>query len=566
VKKEILELFCGPIPENYSPVNTKDNNFIFLNDPNFDPLNLFDFFGRVVTVNSFQECAHYVSGGWEPSKVTIFDIIIPIIFVLTVIFLIIISIRFKIIFKIIKFINTDSLFFKAFKRNILENKKIKMFSLSSLFLTQHFFLFSYVKAKAVSIPPFIDEYVSLTSNVNFFKALDFNAGILGGAYSVYLTSGPISAVGSVISWNITNNIYIGRVSNFYWILSLQFLFTLLFYRYYKQNITFQLFFNGVFIILIPWWLGSLYSIGEIASVVIFGNSIFLYEKNQKLSMIFFAISIFYGKFLTFLPFLGFYITKMILNKDIKKILHEISYFLIPTSVWFLLIQLNYDSGNLFDYFVDQYRLIIDHPGSGVDSINRGNSQSISYILNETEVSKWSVYDRYRNSIIPLMLCLIIFKNRAKIDSKFINISYPIIFSILIPYVWFWILNSNKWIRYSQQFSVIVTMTLFYFIFSNIDFAKFDYFVLIAMLGLFIDNSKILILTIIALSVITLLIYKKNISFKIIKILFVLIVTIDIAIPYFTNSKIIDLSNDLQECKTSLVGKQCQDAYFRVLKK
>jgi len=68
VKKEILELFCGPISENYSPVNTKDNNFIFLNDPNFDPLNLFDFFGRVVTVNSFQECAHMVPVEGSPLK------------------------------------------------------------------------------------------------------------------------------------------------------------------------------------------------------------------------------------------------------------------------------------------------------------------------------------------------------------------------------------------------------------------------------------------------------------------------------------------------------------------
>lgn len=73
-------------------------------------------------------------------------------------------------------------------------------------LFQHFFIFDYVRTKSVSITSFIDEYVVLTSNVNFYKNLDFNAGeFLGGSYSVYLTSGPISAIGSVISWNITNN-------------------------------------------------------------------------------------------------------------------------------------------------------------------------------------------------------------------------------------------------------------------------------------------------------------------------------------------------------------------------
>lgn len=46
---------------------------------------------------------------------------------------------------------------------------------------------------------FIDEYVSLTSNIKFFKNLDYTAGeFLGGSYSIYLTSGPLSAIGSVI--------------------------------------------------------------------------------------------------------------------------------------------------------------------------------------------------------------------------------------------------------------------------------------------------------------------------------------------------------------------------------
>ena len=566
MKKEIVELFCGPIPENYSPVNTEDNSYVFLNDPNFDSLNLFDFFGRVVTVNSFEECAHYVSGGWEPFKVTIFDIITPIIFVLAVVVLVIISIRFNIIYKIKKLIDANNLFLKAFKQNVLENKKIQIFSLISLFLAQHFFLFSYVKAKAVSIPPFIDEYVSLTSNVNFFKALDFNAGILGGSYNVYLTSGPVSAVGGVISWILTNNFYIARISNFYWIFILQFFFSLLLYKEHKHNLANKLMFNGIFIVLIPWWLGSLYSIGEIASMIIFGNAIFLYEKNKKLSMAMFAISIFYGKLLTLLPFIGFYGTKILVNRDIRKSLHEMSYFLIPTSLWFLLIQINYSSGDLLDYFIDQYNFIINHPGSGIDSIDSKYSNTISYILTQTEVRNWSTYDIYRISLIPILQCLLIIKNRVKIDAQFKNISYPLIFSILLPFIWFWVFNSNKWIRYSQHFSIIVLITLFYLIFSNIEFGKFDYFVMTAMLSLFIDNSKYLILILIACSFFVLVMYDQNISFKIVQMLFILIVTIDIAVPYFTNSNSIDLYNNIQECEASLIGIQCQDAYFRDLKK
>ena len=36
------------------------------------------FFGRAATVNSFTECFYYVELGFEPDKITIFDILIPI--------------------------------------------------------------------------------------------------------------------------------------------------------------------------------------------------------------------------------------------------------------------------------------------------------------------------------------------------------------------------------------------------------------------------------------------------------------------------------------------------------
>ena len=65
--------FCGPQPSNFVSANPTDNNFIFENDPSFPALNLYDFFGRGATVNSYQECAYYVHEGWEPFKTTIFD-------------------------------------------------------------------------------------------------------------------------------------------------------------------------------------------------------------------------------------------------------------------------------------------------------------------------------------------------------------------------------------------------------------------------------------------------------------------------------------------------------------
>ena len=90
------------------------------------------------------------------------------------------------------------------------SKKFKFQNIYYLFFLFYLlttFIFHYIFSKAVRVPRFIDEYISLTSNLNFFKNLDFNAGeFIGGSYSIYLTSGPLSAVGSVIGWNLTNKI------------------------------------------------------------------------------------------------------------------------------------------------------------------------------------------------------------------------------------------------------------------------------------------------------------------------------------------------------------------------
>tara|TARA_B100001113_G_scaffold46694_1_gene33360 strand:+ start:36778 stop:37080 length:303 start_codon:yes stop_codon:yes gene_type:complete len=44
-----------------------DGNFIFENDLNFESVKLTDKFNRTIMVNSFDECEHYVLGGWNSS-------------------------------------------------------------------------------------------------------------------------------------------------------------------------------------------------------------------------------------------------------------------------------------------------------------------------------------------------------------------------------------------------------------------------------------------------------------------------------------------------------------------
>lgn len=61
---------CGEYPENFEKVDISNNpNFVFIADDNFNSVLLYDSVGNSVLVNSFLECEHYVSGGWnfEPS-------------------------------------------------------------------------------------------------------------------------------------------------------------------------------------------------------------------------------------------------------------------------------------------------------------------------------------------------------------------------------------------------------------------------------------------------------------------------------------------------------------------
>ena len=57
---------CGDYPEGYQSTEIANNpNFVFTNDPEFAALNLYDYENNTVIVNSFQECEHYVIGGWD---------------------------------------------------------------------------------------------------------------------------------------------------------------------------------------------------------------------------------------------------------------------------------------------------------------------------------------------------------------------------------------------------------------------------------------------------------------------------------------------------------------------
>ena len=60
-----IEKICGTSNESIDIENIgNDPNFVFVNDPNYETITLFDFEGNIINVNSWLECANYVNGGW----------------------------------------------------------------------------------------------------------------------------------------------------------------------------------------------------------------------------------------------------------------------------------------------------------------------------------------------------------------------------------------------------------------------------------------------------------------------------------------------------------------------
>lgn len=66
MKNKDVVILCGEYPENHiTPNIDNDPNYVFVNDPTFKQVRLFDQDGNTVLVNSFIECEHYVNGTWD---------------------------------------------------------------------------------------------------------------------------------------------------------------------------------------------------------------------------------------------------------------------------------------------------------------------------------------------------------------------------------------------------------------------------------------------------------------------------------------------------------------------
>jgi len=548
---------CGALPKDFVKIQPTGSSYIFSNDPNFLAINLNNFKGTFATVNSLQECFYYVELGFGVNVFTIYDLIRYLFVVAFIcILLFILNLKKTNLLSFFKQVN-----YSAYKKNI----NFVLFLI--LLFIEIFVVVKYAMNKSVSLRPFIDEYVSLTSSYYFFTDLDFNAGgFLGGAHSKYLTSGPVSAIGAVIGWIFTQNFIVVRISNYFWIVIINFILLLIISKHKKINYMHSLLFTLSMFFLVPWWQGMLYSLGEFASTIIFCNAIFLFTRSRNLSLSLFGISIVLGKLLTLIPFAGFYLIIFFKEKSLKNVLKDISFFFLPLIPWFLLINLRYAQGNLQDFFQDTLNFILkDSEASGLSIFSQFSLQNIKASILGSEYQYWNQYEKLRLSIVPLITTILIFRNRVSLNKSFGPIALPLISSITLHIIWFWLFSPLKWIRYSQHYMIVVVITLFYLLLFNIYTKKLDFLVGCLAIGLLFDNSESNFILLFALLIISVFLYKgqhwKNIS----KIILVSIIIFDLfsAISLYESNTLPKMTID--SCIEELISDDCRNDYLEYSK-
>ena len=417
---------------------------------------------------------------------------------------------------------------------------------------------------AYTLKPFADELVSLTANFGFFTNFDFRAGnnLLGAqgySYSVLNSSGPFSAIGSTAAWLLTKDIYLSRVFNFVFVLILNIVVSYRICSHFKLDFRYTILSN-LFLITIPWWYSSLYSLGELPSIILFFYGLTIFNKKRMLSVMLISFSIFFSKLILLLFFGGFYliyiITDIALNKKMNFRAYSIDFltFLIPLSLWLLFVHTNSDYG-VAQYFDDVINyLIVNHQSSDMSLMT---SFSITKNVSIIQSMKWSLVDVYKVLIFPIYTIFILFVNK-KIISNRLNVElYGLIGSISAFYLWFWILSTTKWIKYSSQMVYLCLYLLLLVLLIVCDERNRIQKYLISMSLLpFVSSPVLLVVSI------PLLIYSFMQRKYLINVLILIFTLSGLNSLYETTLKDTFQIN-MKNCEEQLLNTSCQEEYFGI---
>lgn len=328
-------------------------------------------------------------------------------------------------------------------------------------------LFFFVYKTSNTLPPFRDEIVSLTANVGFFlNGLNFEGPrgtIFEGLYNPYLTSPPLSAVGSSLAWKFTDNFDILRISNFVWVLIVQLIFASFISKIYDLEFKKLIVFSSFSLVAFPFWFGSLYSLGETISIIIFFNSLLLYKTYPNISVFLMGLIVFFGKGILTVLFIFFYLLNLIVNKGIKKTPVELLIFLLPSAAWLCLIIFKSDYKNIFEY-IDHFMIMYQSMDSQIGDLGIlgiFNLQNIVQNFQNSGVLNWNTSVILRVFLPPILLFLVLLLKKGKNMMLDTNQLVYFVGALAPLYGWFILVSPEKPIIYATHFTFPLLMYSFY---------------------------------------------------------------------------------------------------------
>ncbi|MDB3866596.1 hypothetical protein N9309_02445 [Acidimicrobiia bacterium] len=454
-----------------------------------------------------------------------------------------------------------------FYKDALQFKSKYLVVLKILYFSAlNYFVYKFVFINANVINTFEDEIISLASSYSFFTTLNFIAEpLIPGNYGVGLTSGPLSAVGGVAGWSLSKSFIISRISNFYYVVLLQVIFSYLLSKYFKLNFNNLILLSTVQVTLVPWWIGALYGMGEIASTIIFVNSLFLFSKKRQLSLLLFSSSIIYGKFLLAAPFAIFFIADLIfspsIEKKYKRFIKDLIPISIPFVIWYTLIILKTGFDNFIIYISEFLGFVFVFENSGVESARNISLDLILNQLRDSEVSGWSSASLIRTIVVPILFAIIFLYNKNSINNIFgLNVQATLL-SVFVVYLWFWILSPLKYIRHTQHFTLIIIFLFFYCLVGGILEKDIQNIFILSVVSLFFSD----LLLILIFNTLIYLIYfsKLNLNNKNIftNVVFSVFLLSNIIISTVEESSKEKVNLDFPECAYGLALETCYSNYL-----
>jgi len=442
----------------------------------------------------------------------------------------------------------------------ISNSSLILKILSYLSLTL-FVISAYFRTK--TLKPWSDEIVSLVSNLNFyynnFNFIGPNGSQYFKSYIPGLTAGPISAIGGMVGWAFSENIHILRFSNLIYLIFLSIGLSFLVFKTFNIDLKNNYLLVNTLIVFTlintSWWYSVLYLLPETICSVIFVNSVFLFSKNRRLSLLLMSFCVFFGDFLTVLMFSGFYFATIYYERSLLKIIKDIPYALFPVLLWIYLV-MTFSEYNINQYFIEYYEHYFKHPSGG--EVNFSINAIINN-FNNSEVSTWGIADLLRVLVSPIIFIFVIYRSE---NIPIINNigKLQILFPLLFIFGWFWLLSPAKSIIYSGLFTTFVLIINSYILifsrytnktilFSSLIIFSF-YFSSIHIFGIYI------LLTFLMINIKDSI--KSRYIFVSFLITFLLLSQVN-SIFEISNMKLYKI--DLSSCKISLNSSECLNDYF-----